>query len=309
MRQDRLSTSRERSIVASYEGGLLNALYQFAQSRRFAAAASDAFAVYWAGVFDLDGLRDVDADDVRRTMEWFVHDVHVGEERRHVIDLFVEAQKERLPAPALAFLEAWSQGVMGLFRVVAPGQGAELELYDPLRQIECQAEDAVLARNAQRSDVIIARAFTWQGTRRLSALSLLLPAPYETPLVQYAQNAFRLYGDEHPGTTWDVCLRENGHLFNVFLLSERANSLRALVGPGTRYHDPAITRDRLRAHTQQRRQEARQEQGEQASQTPWAPVRRTNSGIILPGAPEPPTRGPQSEPEAKPRILIPGRDR
>ena len=310
MRQDRLSVSRELNIRAD-EALLLNALYQFAQTRRFASATSSAFAVFWGGVYDLDGLQEIESDDIRRTFEWFIHDYHVGDDRRHLIDIFLENQGDQLPPEARSLLEAWADSSMGLFRVLGSGGDARLSLYDCLRRVELEAKDPTLARNAQRGDLVIGRHYLLAGMTNLSMMSLLLPGEFEQPLVEYLQNAFDIYHGEHPDAEWDVFLRENGHLFSAFLLSDKAQSLRSLIGPGTRYHDPAISRDKLRALTQQRRQEHIREQRRERQQpeTSRAPVHRTSAGIILPGiAEEPAAEKTQEEQEAKPRILIPGRD-
>ena len=267
MHQDRISSARSLGLGAD-AGGLLARLYQFAQTRRFAESATDSFAVYWGGVFDLSGLQGVDAEDIQRTFEWFIHDVAVDEEGRHVIDLLIERDSAQLPQGAVALLDAWSTSISGLFQVLATADDDELVLYDPLREEELTVSDAAMARNAQAGELISGRLYSLDDTLRLSMMSLLLPAAYESPLVDYVQNAYRLYQDENPQADWDQFLRANGHIVNAFLLSEKGASLRSLIGPGTRYHDPAITRDQLRAHTQTRRAETKREHQQQQEAQP-----------------------------------------
>ncbi|MBC7236110.1 MAG: hypothetical protein H5T69_09725, partial [Chloroflexi bacterium] len=111
------------------------------------------------------------------------------------------------------------------------------------------------------------------------------------------------YQEEHYQATWDRFLRENGHLFNAFMLSPRAEPLRSLIGAGTRYHDPAVMRDRLRTHTAEREREERRKIYEREQPAPAE--RRTSSGIILPGHEA--EEGEEEKPRAS-TILIPGRD-
>jgi len=304
-RQDRLSTSRQLGAGMD-EGFLVSALYQYAQGPRFQGDLTTAFHFFWGGVYDLDIVPQLHVDDVRRTLEWFAHDYHTSTDRRYVIDLFLEREGAQYVEGARAILRAWAASTLGLFRVLERSDDNTVEMYDCLRQTQLTVQDRSLARNAQPGDVAAGRLFERDGVHRLSLATLLLPADYEAGLTAYLTNAYHLYQEEHPGTEWDRFLRENGHLVNAYLISPQAENLRRLIGPGTRFHDPAITRDRLREHTRQQQVEREREARE--AEAPMPAMRRTTSGLILPGA-EPEKRTETKEPEApRPRILIPGRD-
>ena len=307
MRQDRTSDSRQYGLDAA-EGFMLNTLYQFAQSQRFALDLTDGFAFYWGGRYDLDVLSEIEPEDMQRTFEWFIHDYHTTVDDRYVIDLFVERDADQFTPDAKEILNAWSHSVMGLFRMLEATGSALVRLYDLLRKSEVEVHDRTLAHTAQRGDLLVGRVFELGGVQRLSLMAALLPGDYETGLVDYVQNARALFLDEHPGSSWDEFLRENGHIFSAYLLSSRAESLRALIGPGTRFHDPAITRDKMRQFTTDRQQERRQEKARAEAEIPR--THRTASGLILPGAvEEPQSREKEKAQEAEaPRILIPGRD-
>jgi hypothetical protein len=303
--QDRVNASRELGMMSG-EGYLMNQLFAYAQTPRFAGDVVEAFNFYWGGTYDFTGTPQLDPEDMRRAFEWFVHDYHTSTDRRHVIDLYLEREAGQLTAEGRAVLADWALSAMGCFRVLSIEEQETLHLYDCLRQSELHVRSRVYAHAAQRGDLLVGRLYTSQGAPHLSLMCLLLPNAYEAGLVDYAQNAYRLYQDEHPSATWDRFLKENGHLFNAYLLSAKAESLRSLIGPGTRYHDPAITRDKLREATRERLQERQRAEMEARRQGP--PVRRTSSGLILPGAEER-ERPKSTEDEApKPRILIPGRD-
>ncbi len=311
LRQDRIEESRELSVSIE-EATILQMIQEYAQAPRFAHDVGEAVNFYWGGAYNWQNAPDPDREDLRRMWEWFLHDYATGEDRRRVIDLFIEERGASLPADVQEVLQAWSESAMGLFRVVRTIGGQRLRVYDPLRQEELEIEDASLARLAQPDELLIGRLYTLDDVNRLSIMTMLLPEEYEPALVEYLTHAYDLYRDEHYQATWDQFLRENGHLFSAFLFSAKGEALRSLIGPGTRYHDPAITRDKLREHTSRMDREARQQQMEQERRR-RPPERRTSSGIILPGQ-EPekePEKEKEKEKEEAPRrstILIPGRD-
>ena len=318
MRRDRVSASRELNLRDS-EALLLNALYEYAQSPRFNNDSVEAFQFYWGGVYTMEGVSQPNIEDMRRTTEWFIHDYHTHTDRRTILDLFIENVAVDVPIETQSILQAWSQSIMGLFRVVDRAEGDRLGLYDCLRQEDLRIGDMMLSRNTQRGDLLIGRLFELDGTKRLSMMTMILPEEYEPGLVEYVTNAYNLYRDEHYQATWDEFLRECGHIFNAYLLSPRAESLRSLIGPGTRFHDPAITRDELRELTREREVETLEEM--RAVEERQSPEHRTASGIILPGAvPQEEQPAPeegrsvderhteQEEKPARSTILIPGRD-
>lgn len=304
MRRDQIAASREVSLDTG-DAALLSALYEFAQQPRYQGEITRAMEVYWGGRFDLRGITADDADDMRRTLEWFVHDWRVGEDRRHLIDRFIETETKDYPAEALETLHAWANSVLALLRVEGRSAG-HLRVYDLLHEEMRDISDVALARDAREGDLVAGRLFTLGGEQRLSLMTMLLPPQHEQPLVAYLRNAYALYRDEHPTATWDVFMRQNGQLVNAFLLSSRGEPLRLYLGPGTRYHDPARFRDRLRDYTRQSEEAARRES--EAERSGQRPLPRTASGLILPGAtPREPDEGQTQEP-SRPRILIPGRD-
>ncbi len=303
MRQDQIAASREANLTVA-EAALLTALYRYAQGPQFQNDLVQAFEVYWGGRYDFRAVTDEDAEDMRRTIEWFLHDAHVGEGRRHVIDLFIENETRDYAPEVLEVLRAWANSALAILRVERRSAG-RLEAYDLLRDQPLTVVDAMLARNAREGDLLVGRLFTFQGEYRLSRMTMLLPRPFEEPLVAYVRNAYAFYRDEHPGATLDEFLRENGHLVNAFLLSPRAEPLRVYIGPGTPYHDPARFRDRLREATRQAEEAQRREL---ATREAPRDLPRTASGLILPGTATPEERSPAPAEPAKPRILIPGRD-
>jgi hypothetical protein len=169
----------------------------------------------------------------------------------------------------------------------------------------------VYARTAAIGDVLVGRVYTVDGTHRLSHMTMALPAPFEESLAAFLKNAYHTYGSEQGETTsWDKFLRARSTLISAWLFSERTSGLRKLVGPGTPYANPALGRDKLIEETTRLRAEHQKEAAQKQGQPG---LRRTASGIILPGTPEPEPAPKQPAPAAEqtpkpPRILIPGRD-
>ena len=314
MRQDQVTESRAHNL-SQEEGLLIGALFNTAMSRRFAADFAEAFGIYWGGNYDLGNVEEFDSEDLRRTLEWFVHDYHTRHNDGRVIDILREEQTEQIPQEVSDLLEAWTESANGLYRIISLIDAERLGLYDCLHQEEIEVVDPSFARNARQGDLIVGRMYAFRGEQHLSMMSMLLPADYETGLTQYVQNAREYYLGEHPDASWEEFLAANGHIFSAYLLSSQAESLRALIGPGTRFRDPAISRDKLRQWTQESREEAQRQQMEaQRATNPYQPARpqlsRTDSGIILPGqaAQEPAAQPDTDEEDDKPHILIPGRD-
>jgi len=309
MRRDQAAASRDLNVRAD-EAALLNQLYQYAQSQRCAYDLCEAVGVYWGGRYDMEGVNQLEPDDMRRLFEWFMHDYHTSNARRYVLAQFIATQATGLPPEVLKVLAPWAKSAGGAFRVLEPDDDGYLRLFDLFRQEEIRGRDAALSRNAHEGDLLVGRLFEMDGAKRLSYMTLILPGEYEPGLVEYVMNAYQLYRDEHYQATWDEFLRENGHLFNAFFLSPKGEHLRKFVGPGTRFHDPAQARDRLREFTRQRAIDRQREQAEEQGQARPSPEHRTSTGLILPGAEPTPAPATQKKAEqpARPSILLPGRD-
>lgn len=305
MRQDRIRAARAVD-QGDLELGLFYELVEFLKQTRFAQALGEGLDIFWGGHYSVDVLPALREDDTRRFIEWFVHDYRYGDERRYIIDLFLEREGHRLNEEARQMLAAWSASAMALLRHVRRTGDDRLAVYDLAREAEYEVVSRLVATNGRPGDLLVGRLYELHGAKRLSANTLLLPDAYEQPLVEYVRNAYRLFCDEHPGASWDRFLRAHGHILHTFLLSDRAHALRSLIGPGTRFYDPAITRDRMIAL---RRQQDSDEVATMADLEPLLGVRHSAGGIVLPGHEEPERAEPvQEERPKRSSILIPGRD-
>ena len=292
------------------EVALFRDLTRFVAQPRYAQDITEGMAIFWGGHYSGEALGAMDTDDGRRFIEWFVHDYRYGPDRRYLIDLFIEKEGEKYPDEARHLLDAWSASHMVMVRHVRRIGDDGLQAYDPLRETEYEVVSRLLATNARPGDLLVGRLYELAGVKRLSVTTLILPSEYEQPMADYVRNAYRLYTDDHPDASWEQFLRLHGHIMNIYMLSDRAQALRGLIGSGTRFYDPAATRDRMREiQRTQRQQEQTEEHTHAEERDPRLRLRRTASGIVLPGAEEPQEQEePEQEPRRKPTILIPGRD-
>ncbi|MHB1296831.1 MAG: SEC-C metal-binding domain-containing protein [Anaerolineae bacterium] len=307
MLRDRITEARTAAVPQG-AALLMNRLYQFAWSPRFAAELAEAFRLYWGGMFVLEGLPTIEPEHLKRMLEWFAFDYAIGSERRHVIDIFLETQTSDLPEDARAVLRAWSTSVIGLFRIVDMDADGYLRVYDPLRKEDLSIYDAAFARNAQRGELVVGRVFAVGDLKQLLPLAMLLPAELEQDLAAYVENAYRLYREEHYQAPWEEFLRRYGSIFHTYLLTPKGETWRPLLGPGTRYPDPVGARDKLREFTVRRMAEQQRKKAAEAEER-RRPGRRTSSGLIVPGSNRSEGEGRAAEQApARPKILIPGRD-
>lgn len=307
LQQDRISEARDLGMTHG-EQALVYALYQYAQSPRFGGDLIEAYNLFFGGRHDPEGITEVHGDDMRLMFEWFAYDYHTSTDRRYVIDLFIETQTQEYAREAVAILQAWSQSVMGLFHVVELLGEQKLGVLDPLRREELVVRQPALALSAKPGQVAIGRLYELDDVKTLGYMTLVLPRVYLEPIVDYVTNAYNIYLGEHVQATWDIFLRENGHILAAFLLSGKAEPLRKHIGPGTLFHDPAISRDKLREFTRLRAHERQQEAREEDTGRRRPREVRTSSGIVLPSSAAQEAGLPQEETPRRPTILIPGRD-
>jgi hypothetical protein len=309
MRQDRVQAARVVN-QAPLQTALFYEVIEFLDHPRFTEGLDEGLDIFWGGHYSVDVLSALQDDDKRRFIEWFIHDYRYGDERRYIIDLFIEREGHRLNEEARQLLDAWSASAMTLARHLRRTGDDRIAVYDPLRESEYEIASRLMATNGRPGDLLMGRLYELEGARHLSVTTLLLPAEYEQPLVEYVRNAYRICCDEHPGASWEQFLRRHGHMMNIFLLSDRAQALRALIGPGTRFYDPAATRDRMREIQRRIRQQGDDDELMTLDDLePLLHMHHTAGGIVLPGHEEPEEDEPaQDAPPKRPTILLPGRD-
>ena len=309
LRQDQVASSREHALSRN-EAAAMNGLFGFAASRRFAQQLVQAFQRYWGGSYSPASASTMGADSFRRMLEWFALDYAIDEDGQRVIDLFLDEAKGA-PPDVRQLLQAWAASQASAFRLTSIGPDDQVTIFDLLRQTDTEVESRFCALNAHENDLLLARVLRIEDRALLTPMTAIYPRALEEPLVAYVRRAYGFYQDEHYRADWDGFLRANGHIFQAFLLSEKADPFRDRIGLGTPYIDPARIRESLHELTQEETQDRRQRQRETERRAPA--TKQRPSGIIVPGAPRPPSPAPgeddnQQADDGAPRILIPGRD-
>ncbi|MGC9359420.1 MAG: YecA family protein [Anaerolineae bacterium] len=308
LRQDQIASSREHALSRT-EATAMNGLFGYAASRRFAQQLVEAFQRYWGGSYSPASASTMGVDPFRRMLEWFTLDYAIDEDGHRVIDLFLE-EAQGAPQDVRQLLEAWGDSRASAFRLTSIGPDDQVSIFDLLRQTAIEVESRFCALNARASDLLLASVVRLDDRALLTPMTAIYPHALEEPLVAYVRRAYALFQDEHYRANWDAFLKANGHIFQAFLLSEKADPFRDQIGLGTPYIDPARIRESLHELTQEETRERRQRQRETEWRAPAA--KRRPSGIIVPGAPTPPSPAPDKEGSEQaddtPRILIPGRD-
>jgi len=305
LRQDQVASSREHALTPA-EAAAMNALFGFATRPRFAQQLIQAFQRYWGGSYTPTSASTLGMEPFRRMLEWFALDYVVDDDGHRVIDLLLEEATSAPPA-AREVLQGWASATLSAFRVLDMEGQDQVRLLDLLREQELRAVNRFVVLNAHEGDLLLGRYVEADGDAALSPMTSIYPTALEEPLLSYVRRAYALYQEEHYGATWDAFLKTNGTIFQAFLISDKAEPFRRLLGPGTPYLDAARVRDLLRERSRQEAQEQRERTPDPRRRPP--PGQRRASGIIVPGATTPQTEpGPKGDDEEQPHILIPGRD-
>ncbi|MHB1319204.1 MAG: SEC-C metal-binding domain-containing protein, partial [Anaerolineae bacterium] len=131
MRKDRLEAARTTSARGE-EAALYASLAQYVLQPRFASALSEGISIFWRGQYAQEAGAAIDAEGVRRMIEWFVIDYRYGSDRKRLIDLFIETEAEKFVPALQNLVRAWSESRMGTFRYEKRSGDERLSVYDPL---------------------------------------------------------------------------------------------------------------------------------------------------------------------------------
>ncbi len=305
LRQDRVASSREHALTPA-EAAAMNALFDYATRPRFSPQLVQAFQRYWGGSYTPTSASTLGMEPFRRMLEWFALDYVVDDDGHRVIDLLL-AEATSAPPAAREVLQGWASATLSAFRILDMGGQDQVRLLDLLREQERRVVSRFLVLNAHEGDLLLGRYVEADGDATLTPMTAIYPTALEEPLLSYVRRAYALYQEEHYGATWDAFFKANGTIFQAFLISDKVEPFRRLLGPGTPYLDPARLRDLLRERSRQEAQEQR-ERAPDPRRRP-RPGQRRASGIIVPGAPtSQPEAAAKDDNEKQPRILIPGRD-
>lgn len=116
-----LAAEREQRARTDAARDLRLALFEFAESDRFAADAGEAAAHYWNGLYAGDNLALMSSSEAERFYDWFLFDYTLPAGAR-VVDLFREERQAGLSPNQRPLLDRWAGGL--------PMSGYELTGYE-----------------------------------------------------------------------------------------------------------------------------------------------------------------------------------
>jgi hypothetical protein len=195
---------------------LYNRMLTFSRDWQGTGDFSSAFDLYWDGRYSADEPQALDRAQISRFVDWYLFDYQTSQDKKRVIELFAEAQGEKLPPLERELLAEWQAGArFSAYEVVSLNETAHLR--DLLQEEEVEVGQ-VVGLPLEEGDVLLARLLPLRGTHRFSRGGLVIPPEFKADLQTYAQERFQAYQDRHSGATWADFLRDLGYLLNHFLL-------------------------------------------------------------------------------------------
>ncbi|MFQ6015151.1 MAG: YecA family protein [Anaerolineae bacterium] len=197
---------------------LFNKMTDFANNRRFTTDLWSAFDLYWDRRRDIDDKDTLNSGEALRFVEWYLYEYRTAEEKKRIIDIFLDEKNDDLEPEEKVWLDAWRKSVLSIYQVTEVQEGIGVHLHDVLQELDYEVDDPRTSMEVTKGEFLMARLFSIDSSHRLSRTGVVLPQPVEEDLVAFAQEQFEKYQEVHYQATWPDFLREMGYLFNHFLL-------------------------------------------------------------------------------------------
>lgn len=197
---------------------LFNKMTDFANNRRFTTDLWSAFDLYWDRRRDIDDKDTLNSGEALRFVEWYLCEYRTAEEKKRIIDIFLDEKNDDLEPEEKVWLDAWRKSVLSIYQVTEVQEGIGVHLHDVLQELDYEVDDPRTSMEVTKGEFLMARLFSIDSSHRLSRTGVVLPQPVEEDLVAFAQEQFEKYQEVHYQATWPDFLREMGYLFNHFLL-------------------------------------------------------------------------------------------
>ncbi len=287
LNKDRAKRIRQ-SAWRREEQATLNKLIAYGQRPEFQSQLVVASNLFWNGNYGVEGPNALDHDEVGRFLDWYLYDYLVEEQRKRIIDLFIEEMGSRLLTGERERVNAWRESHLSVYQIAGPGSAGLLSVRDLLQQLEATVEEDGLGRLGLPGDLILGRILGSSVPPHFSWAAVLLSSEEEDGLLAFMGKAYAQYQGVQTQPSWPDFLSRHGYLFNHYLLrtAAEAGALRHAAG---KYYDAWTTvtqlgeverhlRERAEREAEQRRREERNQEEE-----PGESLRQTRGGILLPG--------------------------
>ena len=203
---------------------LRNALIQFCTQTRFEEEFILAALDFW-GVETIEDL----PIDLRKetpefllTFEWFLYDYEESESGRRMLDLFAEAEGERLPALERSLLAGWQKAVLAPYEVSAVQRGHGYSAQGLLEDATYQIDEPPTSEDMKPGDLLVARLLPLGDEYRPSSVFRTLGQADLPRLLATLRDWRAQYQTENPGADFLAFLRQQGFLFNDYVLERMA---------------------------------------------------------------------------------------
>ena len=328
---------QQRITVQRGDRELTEQLLQFSTADEFYSDALSAAQLYWDTIYAPKLLQHLQRYDMLHFLEWYVFDYRTSQDRKRIVEIFLERNEGRLRPEEIGQLHALADSRLGLYQVQEV-KARELRLWDLLRDASPLINGEQWVRSAKPDDVIIGRLLGTPEYTYLSYRAFLLPPDAADGLRTYAEEQFEKYHEEHFEAPLDSFLLDAGYRFFHYIMGEEAEAWQDKMGSDTPYYDARRTRQSLDILEEQIREDEQKaleeqlreerEEGEEepvprseiltpdqmrelirSQKEPERELLTTSSGLVLPKSmhSEEVREEEQEGEEERPLLYIPGR--
>jgi len=203
---------------------LRNALTQFCTQDRF----EDEFVLAALDFWGVDAIEELPIDlrketpEFLLTFEWYLYDYAESESGRRMPDLFAEAEGEHLSELEKALLAAWQKATLAPYEVLKVQRGKGYTVQGLLEGGVYQVDEPPTSEDMKAGDIIIARLLPLGDVSRPSSVFRTLGQADLPRVLATVRDWYAQYQQENPGASYSDFLREQGFLFNDYVLERMA---------------------------------------------------------------------------------------
>jgi hypothetical protein len=139
-----------------------------------------------------------------------------------MLDLFAEAEGGRLGEMERGLLESWQQATLAPYEVTAVQRGRGYTAQGLLDGGQYQIDEPPTSEDMKPGDVLIARLLPLGDEYRPSSVFRTLGQADLPRLLATLRDWRAQYQEEHPGSEYPEFLRQQGYLFNDYVLERMA---------------------------------------------------------------------------------------
>jgi hypothetical protein len=287
LNKDRVKRIRE-SAWRREEQVTLGKLIAFGQRPEFQPQLVVASNLFWNGNYGAEGANALDEDEIGRFLDWYLYDYRLEEQRKRVIDVFIEQTDSRLLPGERERVNVWSESYLSVYGIEGAPSAGILSVRDLLQGLDATVGDEGLGRLSLSGDLVLGRILRSSVPPHFSWAAILLPPEDEDGLVAFMSKAYGQYQEVQTRPSWPDFLSRDGYLFTHYLLRTAAEA-GARRHTGGKYFDAWATVqklgevERLLSERAVKEAEERRIEEQHHDEKAGESLRQTRGGILLPG--------------------------